>query len=122
MSTNLPDQSNKQDLPPTQQYFNGYFEQPVRITQNDHDAILGYFQKVTQDRKAAEALTSAIVTIADQSNVSPVKLLDEVKSNNGFEVTQRVAALINATRRNTSLLGSKQSRISNPMISRNIQA
>jgi len=120
MTTNLPQEQEQQEQ--TLMYFNGYFDQPVRITANEQDLIVSYFFKITNDEEAAKSLASAVITIADQNNVAPMEVLDEIRSNDGLTATKNVALLLNSTRRNTSLVGYKQARSSNPKVSRNILA
>ena len=119
-NTNLP---VDQDLSSAEQrtlvFFNGYFDESITVDSSVHDTVYSFFLRQTNDPQSANAFTHSLITISNQLDVKPLDLLDQF-GNTGLSVDKTMAALINDTRRNTSLIGLKQPTTATPAVARNI--
>lgn len=72
---NLPP---SQDINSTTEYFNNYFTD--RFTgAPTHDAVIGYFQKVTGSLESGKLLAATIIYTAQTQGIDPMELVDEFK-------------------------------------------
>jgi len=119
-NTNLPVSNPTKSEELTQTYFNGYFDEEITIDASLHDAIYSFFLRELGDKSSANAFTHSLITISNETNTNPMDLLDQFTSSNGISINTFMAALINTTRRNTSLIGLNQPKTSNTVVARNI--
>lgn len=119
-NTNLPvDQDLSSSEQRTLVFFNGYFDESITVNSSVHDTVYSFFLRQTSDPQSANAFTHSLITISNQLNVNPTDLLDQFNGA-GITVNKFMAALINDTRRNTSLIGLKQPTVASPIVARNI--
>lgn len=88
---------------------------------NRQDAVFAFFMSTTNNAAAARSLTEALNLAAKDLNVDVMELLNEFTNRTELEINAIMAAIINRTRRNTSLLGVKQPRQTNRYVARNIK-
>jgi len=120
-NTNLPVETEYNDLElRSQVYFDGYYDIEMKVDPSVHDAVYSYFLREMGNGASAEAMTHSLMTIAYQNNVQPLDLVDQFISQDGVSVSALMAALINKTRGDTSLIGLKEPKPTNPKIARNI--
>lgn len=91
------------------------------VDSNRQDAVYAFFMSTTKNPAAANSLTQALNIAARDLNVDVMELLNEFTNRTELEVNAIMAAIINRTRRNTSLLGVKQPRQTNRYVARNIR-
>lgn len=120
--TNLPGNinDNRSTESKTRRFFNGFFEEDIAVSDNEWDAVHGFFLGVTDSPEAAAALSEAIITSSRQQKVSSIDLIQEFSKFSGLELDNVLALFFNSTRRNTSLLGFNQNRSPNQYVSRNV--
>lgn len=73
---NLPPSSNKNV---TTEYFNNFFKPDLSVSQNVDDAVLGYFQSITNDKDSAKVLASTVLYTALSNNIDPMTIIDELR-------------------------------------------
>ena len=119
--TNLPVETeyNNSELR-TRVYFNGYFDIELKVDSSTHEYVYSWFLREMGDGASAEAFTHSLITIAYENKLNPLDLLNQFEQQEGVSVNSLMAALINRTRRDTSLLGIKTPTTTNPTVARNI--
>lgn len=103
LPTEIPEES-------TLVYFNNYYSSgnSVSYTQNEVDAVVGYFLKRGFERIAAINTGGVILEQAKRDSVPVFQLLDTLKGVNDVQLSNLIAQIINANRRKTSSIGYKQ--------------
>lgn len=121
MTTNLPKKEIEKTQTQTQTYFDGYFEQPVTVSQNEVDVVNAFFLRLTNNNtEAAQAYTGSVLSIAKEQKVSPVTIVEDFENQDTSKITRRLLTLLNNNRLKTSLLGVKKTAKVNPFVARNI--
>jgi len=121
MVTNIPEKDIDSS---TLRKFNNSasFTDPVKISGNKNDIILQFFLKFTDNHQAARALTSDFIKQAVINNYDPVDLVQELEGLTGMQLNNTLAALFNAGREKTSLIGFRANRVALDHISRTVIA
>lgn len=103
-NSGLPADRNEED---TLVYFNNFYNSggSVSYTQNEVDAVVGYFLKRGFEKVAAINTGGVLLEQAKRDNVPVFKLLDTLKGINDVQLSNVVAQIINANRRKTSSIG-----------------
>lgn len=103
-NSGLPEDTNEEN---TLVYFNSFYSEggSVSYTQNEVDAIVGYFLKRGFERVAAINTGGVLLEQAKRDNVPIFKLLDTLQGINDVQLSNVVAQIINANRRKTSTIG-----------------
>lgn len=105
-STGLPAERELED---TLLFFNSFYgSESVSFTQNEVDAVVGYFLKRGFDKVAAINTGGVLLEQAKRDSVPVFKLLDTLKGINDVQLSNIVAQIINANRRKTSSIGYRQ--------------
>jgi len=101
-ATNLP----IVDIDETLNYFSKVYDRPVEITQNVVDALYAFFISRTDNKETALALVNTVIVTSLNARVNPMVLLDEFrKLGDDIALDARLAAFLNISRNNTSMLG-----------------
>jgi|SRR6056300_517750 hypothetical protein len=106
-NSGLPEDIKTED---TLVYFNSFYNNTgsVSYTQNEVDAVVGYFLKRGFDKVAAINTGGVLLEQAKRDSVPVFKLLDTLKGVNEVQLSNIVAQIINANRRKTSSIGYRQ--------------
>ena len=116
-ATNLP----VANIEATLEYFNKIYDLPISVPQNTVDALYAFFIRRTENEESALALVNTVVTTALSSKINPMVLLDEFRSlGDEIKLDIQLAAFLNITRNNTSILGVKNVPKVNNHISRTV--
>ena len=99
---NLPPASATNTTP---DYFNNFFTQSYSTGDNTNEAVIGYFQSVTGDRKSGITLASAVLYTAHTQGINIMELVDEFRKLTPGELNAYLTMFLNINRANTSLLG-----------------
>lgn len=86
-------------------YFNNYFDVPVNVSSNIDDAIVAYFQQITDSKESARALASAVIYTSVKQGLNPMETLDQFKKLEPGELDAYTAMFLNFERIGTSYLG-----------------
>jgi len=104
--TGLP---NDKEIDDTLLYFNSFYSNgAISYTQNEVDAVVGYFLKRGFEKVAAINTGGVLLEQAKRDSVPIFKLLDTLKGINDVQLSNVVAQIINANRRKTSSIGYRQ--------------
>lgn len=103
-NSGLPADKKEED---TLVYFNSFYNNggSVSYTQNEVDAVVGYFLKRGFEKIAAINTGGVLLEQAKRDNVPVFKLLDTLTGINEVQLSNIVAQIINANRRKTSSIG-----------------
>mgnify|MGYP006269591231 CR=1 FL=1 len=116
-ATNLsgPDLSNS--LTSTQKYFNNFYTIDYS-TGPANDAIVAFFEQVTNNKKSAQNLAAAVLYTAQNQGLNPLSILSDFRNLPKGQLTTYLAAFLNSSRAPTSFLGIKDQKKSNPFVDR----
>lgn len=89
----------------TQSFFNNVALPPISVGQNIDDAILGYFQLVSENKESARALAGAVILTSISQGIDPMETLDEFKKMSQNELNEYLTMFLNLSRVGTSYLG-----------------
>lgn len=89
----------------TQAYFNNLNLPPISVSQNVDDAIVGYFQQLTETKEAARALAGAVILTAASQGVDPMETLKEFSKMDAGQLNSYTTMFLNLNRVGTSYLG-----------------
>jgi hypothetical protein len=103
-------------------YFNNYFDKTITISTAKEDAVVSYFEKVTDNKESALALASAVVYTSRIQGIDPMLILDEFKKLNRDQLAPFIAQFLNLNRVGTSLIGVQKVPTRSKYVSRTILA
>jgi len=110
---------NLEDLPvDTRAYFNNFYQPALTVSQNVDDAILGYFEQVTDTKESAKVLAGAVVATSLAQGIDPMTTLQTFKSMPAGELNSYLAMFLNFNRVGTSYLGINTSPTPNKYVAR----
>jgi hypothetical protein len=117
-ATNLtgPDTSVSQD---PRKYFNNFYSKQFSIGPAD-DAIIGFFEQHTQNKKSAKNLAAVVIYTAQAQNLDPMVVLSEFQQLPPGQLNTYLAAFLNTNRAPTSMIGIKSTNNTNPLVSRSV--
>jgi hypothetical protein len=110
MSTPQPNNINATDLSgnvfnDTDFFFSNYFSPAFTVSQNIDDAVLAFFEKITQNKESAKVLASSVIYISLARDIDPMETLANFSSLNEDQLNSYVTAFLNLNRTGTSYLG-----------------
>jgi len=103
-------------------YFNNYFDKTITISTAKEDAVVSYFEKVTDNKESALALASAVVYTSRIQGIDPMLILDEFKKLSRDQLSPFIAQFLNLNRVGTSLIGVQKVPTRSKYVSRTILA
>lgn len=89
----------------TTAFFNNVNLPPIAVSQNIDDAILGYFQLVTENKESARALASAVIMTSVSQGIDPMETLEEFAKLDRGQLNDYLTMFLNLSRVGTSFLG-----------------
>lgn len=101
-------------------YFNNFFSKAITISSAKDDAVVSYFEKITDNKESAMALASAVLYTSAIQNIDPMAVLDEFKKLDNDKLNDYLCYFLNLSRVGTSMLGSPAQQVRNKYISRTI--
>ena len=105
------------------QYFNNYFVDPSTISSNQEDAVIAYFQRVTNgNQQSAAVLASTVIYTALAQGINPMSIVQQFQDLPPGEVNLYLAMFLNLNRVGTSLVGINNNPPQNKYITRAILA
>jgi hypothetical protein len=90
---------------PTDFFFNNFFQPAFTVSQNVDDAVIGYFEKITDDKESARILASAVIYTSLARNIDPMETLTKFSSMDASDLNSYVVMFLNLNRTGTSYLG-----------------
>lgn len=76
MAGNLPPKSGPNDA---SRFFNNFYESAINVSQNVDDAVIGFFESITNDKQAARVLASTVLYTALTQGLDPMTFVDELR-------------------------------------------
>lgn len=116
MATNLPNSTTT-----TQQFFNGYYNQPVTMQPDVYNTVYAFFLSKTNSDAAAQTLTQNIMVLTYNNNLDPLQIIkdfDKVASSS--ELKTLLITFFNSLRGPTSKIGYSNNTYQNQWVQRNI--
>lgn len=110
MSTPQPNNINATNLSgkidnETDFFFSNYFSPSFTVSQNIDDAVLAFFEKITQNKESAKVLASSVIYISLARDIDPMETLSDFYSLTENQLNSYVTAFLNLNRTGTSYLG-----------------
>ena len=106
MASNLTEISTRGDLSSTAEvFFNNFYQPGFTLSPAVDDAVLGYFERITENTASARLLASSVVYTSLAQQVSPLETLDRFRTMSQEEITGYTAMFLNLNRVGTSFLG-----------------
>jgi hypothetical protein len=107
----------------TQTFFNGYFTQPIQISETIYQQVYNFFLAKMKDASAAGSLTQAVLTLTYNNNLNPLDVIaDFGKAADSSDLKQLLLSFFNATKGSTSKLGYQVNQNTSAFAKRNIVA
>lgn len=118
-ATNLtgPDTSVAQN--DARRYYNNFYSKQFAVGPAD-DAIVGFFEQYTQNKKSAKNLSAVVIYTAQAQNLDPMAVLSEFQKLPKGQLNAYLAAFLNTNRAPTSAIGIKTTTNTNPLVSRTV--
>lgn len=102
-------------------YFNNFFKQPIDISPAQDDAIVTFFETVTDNKESAKALASAVIYTSKQQQTDPMQILDEFRKLDKGQLNAYLCMFLNLNRVGTSLLGVNTQPVKSKYVERSIK-
>jgi hypothetical protein len=109
------------DLSATDKFFNNYFSSELNVPLGVNDALLSYFEKITDNRESAAALASAVINTSAAQQLDFMEVLEQFSKMQKNELNSYLCMFLNINRVNTSLLGINNNPIRNRYVERAIR-
>ena len=123
MRTNLPPvETGTDSAAATKLFFDEYGQAPLEFAADDVEAAIGFFMTNGFDRDAAEITAAIMLRQAKFENIPVFRLIDQLKSLDGVELSAMVAEILNNNRPSSSALGFKAANADDQFKTRNIAA
>lgn len=90
---------------PTDFYFSNFYTPTFTVSQNIDDAILAFFERVTENKESAKILASSVIYISIARGIDPMETLAKFADLESDQLTSYVAVFLNLNRVGTSFLG-----------------
>jgi len=105
----------------TQVFFNGYFSQPIQVSDAVWGQVYGYFYTLTNDVDSASSLAQSVITLTYNNNLNPLDLIQQFQANPNTNNTKSLLiSFFNNAKGATSKLGYNKNTTTAPLVARNI--
>jgi hypothetical protein len=104
----------------TVRIFDSFYSFDLIVAGNQYDIVHSYFLGVCTTKNIANNFTAVLFRIAQDSGISVLDLLDQIKGKNKMELNQILAYYLNSFKSKTSLYGISYIPKSNQPVARNI--
>lgn len=105
MSTNNLGTVNTNSRASEENFFNNIALPPISVSQNVDDAVIAYFQQITETKEAARALAAAVIVTSVSQGADPMQTLDEFMRMDKTQLSAYTTMFLNINRVGTSFLG-----------------
>lgn len=104
----------------TASFFNNTSLPPISVSQNIDDAVVGYFQSITETKESARALASAVILTSVSQGIDPMETLDQFRKMTANQLNDYLTMFLNLSRIGTSYLGITNRPNTSPYVARMI--
>lgn len=94
---------NSSSTAPT--FFNNFYQPAFSVSQNVDDAIVAYFEKITDGKESAKVMASAVIYTSFAQGIDPMETLQKFSTMSSDDLNSYVAMFLNLNRVGTSYLG-----------------
>lgn len=106
MANNLTTTSTQTDINSSaDDFFNNFFQPNFSISPNLNEAIIGFFETITENKESARILASAVVYTSLAQRTNPMDFVNKFKHMNNVDIINYVSMFLNLNRVGTSFLG-----------------
>ncbi len=89
----------------TKNFFNNTNLPPISVSQNVDDAVIAYFQQITDNKDSARALAAAVILTSVSQGIDPMETLQEFMKMDKSRLNSYLTMFLNLNRVGTSYLG-----------------
>ena len=104
--------------PNTQEFFNNFFTKQYNISPDTNDAVVTFFEKLTDNKESAQALSAAVIYTCLTQETNPMSILQHFSSLSQGELDVYLAMFLNLNRIPSSLLGVSNTPVTNKYVQR----
>ena len=104
--------------PNTEEFFNNFFTKQYNISPDANDAVVAFFENITDNRESAQALSAAVIYTCLTQEISPMSILQQFSSLPQGELDVYLAMFLNLNRIPSSLLGVSNIPVTNKYVQR----
>jgi pyruvate/2-oxoacid:ferredoxin oxidoreductase alpha subunit len=104
----------------TVRIFDSFYSINLVVNADTYDIVHGYFRSVCESKNIADNFTAVLFRIAQETQISVLVLLDQIKGTNKMEMNQTLAYYLNSFKSKTTLYGIAVEPKSNQSVARNI--
>ena len=104
--------------PNTQEFFNNFFTKQYDISPDANDAVVTFFEHITDNKESAQALSAAVIYTCLTEDIDPMSILQEFSGLAQGELDAYLAMFLNLNRIPSSLLGVTNTPVTNKYVAR----
>ena len=104
--------------PTTQEFFNNFFTKQYEISPDANDAVVSFFETITDNRESAQALSASVIYTSLTQETDPMSLIQHFASLSRGELDAYLAMFLNLNRIPSSLLGVSNIPVTNKYVQR----
>jgi hypothetical protein len=104
--------------PNTEEFFNNFFTKQYNISPDANDAVVTFFERVTDNKESAQALSAAVIYTCLTQGIDPMSILKEFSNLSQGELDAYLAMFLNLNRIPSSLLGVTNTPVTNKYVQR----
>lgn len=108
------------DLDKTVKVFDTFYEFELNINGNEYDIVNGYFTSIVKSKNIANNFTAVLFRIAQETGISAMTLLDNIKGSTAIDMNKVMAYYMNSFKSKTTLYGISDIPVPNQTVARNI--
>lgn len=95
----------RSEMDKTVKIFDAFYNNQLKINSNEYDIVRSYFVSVCKDARVANNFTAVFFRIAQESDINPLTLLENIKGTNTVQLNKVMAYYLNSFKSKTSLYG-----------------
>ena len=102
----------------TQEFFNNFFTQQYNISTDANDAVVTYFEAITDNKESAQALSASVIYTCLTQGIDTMSVLQDFAGLSQGELDAYLAMFLNLNRIPSSLLGVTNTPVTNKYVQR----
>lgn len=104
--------------PNTEEFFNNFFTKQYNISPDANDAVVTFFEGMTDNKESAQALSASVIYTCLTEKIDPMSILKEFSGLSQGELDAYLAMFLNLNRIPSSLLGVSNTPVTNKYVAR----
>lgn len=104
--------------PNAQEFFNNFFTRQYNISPDANDAVVTFFEAITDNKESAQALAASVIYTCLTQNTDPMMALQQFSRLPTGELDVYLAMFLNLNRIPSSLLGVSNAPLTNKYVER----